>query len=204
MSLTLQQVTISYAASPSVLLSCLAFTFQYVKLLHLVLSCVPLPSATLPYATLHSTTLHHTMLPHPRSHFSSFNLPSVSLRYITLRYLNSCFIMLQHLPYPYHFFSPIALPCLASRYIKLYTLLLTWPLQTSSSQSFSFPCVLLCYFTQHLLSFIQHRVHYATILYIIFYAMLPCSPLHCLTQSYATYIKLINLLYIPLLYPTLL
>ena len=124
------------------------------------------------------------MLPHPTSHFPSFTLPTVSLRYITLCYLNSCFTMLQHVLYPHDFFSPSAFPFLASHHITLYNLLLTWLLQTPSSQSFSSPCVILCCFTQHLLSFIQHSIHYPTILYIMFYAMLPCAPLHYFTQSY--------------------
>ena len=146
------------------------------------------------------------MPPHPTSHFSSFILPSVSLHYTTLHYLNSSFIYVITSSISSSFLEShcLALPCLASRYITLYNLLLTWLMQTPFSQSFSFPCVISSCFTQHLHSFIQHSLHYATILYIIFYAMLPCSPLHCLTQSYATYIKLINLLYIPLLYPTLL
>ena len=193
MSLTLQSVTISYAASPSALSSCLPFTFQYVKLLHLVLPSVALQHPILPYTTLHYVTLHHIMLPHLTSHFSSFTLPTVRLHCITLRYLNLSFITLQHLLYPHDFFSPIALPCPASPYITLHNLLLTSPLQTPSSQTFPLCCIILCYFTQHFLYFIQHCVYYATSFTLCFtqcYALLPCIALHnvkLLTLSNPTY-----------------
>ena len=149
-------------------------------------------------------------------------LPCVALSYATLHYLIQCYIKL-------HFFTlhslmshviSVALLYPPLHYIKLLYPMSTYAMSCSlqtphfhhiathysllNSLTFLYPCYpplsfLLCYPT---LSHIS--LHYTTILYILLYAILPCAPLHCFTQSYATYIQLINLLYIPLLYPALL